>query len=113
MPIEQHAPALEHIVSRHQDIEQLASGFGGDIGPAEGPVWWKDGGYLTFSDIHHNRHMKWIPGVEGSRRSLKTVYSTVTCSMVTCERGRSLGSVGVEAMASTTSWPSMTRPKMV
>ena len=44
MPIEQHAPALEHIFSRTQDIEELASGFGGDMGPAEGPVWWKAGG---------------------------------------------------------------------
>jgi gluconolactonase len=62
MPIEQHAPELEHIVSHDQDIEELASGFGGDMGPAEGPVWWKEGGYLLFSDIHHNRRMKWTPG---------------------------------------------------
>jgi hypothetical protein len=39
--------------------------------------------------------------------------SIVTCSIVTGARGRSLASVGVEAMASTTSWPSVTRPKMV
>ena len=31
-------------------------------GPAEGPVWWKEGGYLLFSDIHNNRRMKYVPG---------------------------------------------------
>jgi gluconolactonase len=62
MPIEQHAPELERIASGNQDIEELANGFGGDMGPAEGPVWWKEGAYLLFSDIHHNRRMKWTPG---------------------------------------------------
>ena len=28
----------------------------------EGPVWWKEVGYLLFSDIGHNRRMKWAPG---------------------------------------------------
>ena len=31
-------------------------------GPAEGPLWWKEGGYLLFSDIHNNRRMKYEPG---------------------------------------------------
>jgi sugar lactone lactonase YvrE len=31
-------------------------------GPAEGPVWWKEGGYLLFSDINGNRRMKYTPG---------------------------------------------------
>lgn len=62
MPIEQHAPGLEHIVSTDQDIEELASGFGGDRGPAEGPVWWQEDGCLLFSDIGNNRRMKWTPG---------------------------------------------------
>jgi gluconolactonase len=61
VPIEQHAPALDSIVPRGHDVEQLADGFGGDMGPAEGPVWWKEGGYLLFSDIHNNRRMKWAP----------------------------------------------------
>src|SRR5204862_7615917 len=39
-----------------------ASGFGGDLGPAEGPLWWKEGGYLLFSDIHANKRMKFTPG---------------------------------------------------
>ena len=41
---------------------ELADGFGGDQGPAEGPLWWKEGGYLLFSDIHNNRRMKYTPG---------------------------------------------------
>jgi gluconolactonase len=40
-------------------VEQLADGFGNDNGPAEGPLWWKEGGYLLFSDIGNNRRMKW------------------------------------------------------
>ena len=39
----------------------MADGFGGDLGPAEGPVWWKEGSYLLFSDIHNNRRMKYTP----------------------------------------------------
>ena len=29
---------------------------------AEGPVWFNDGGYLLFSDIHNNKRMKYTPG---------------------------------------------------
>ena len=60
--IEQLAPELEKILSQSEPIKELASGFGGDLGPAEGPVWWKEGGYLLFSDIHNNRRMKYMPG---------------------------------------------------
>ncbi len=59
MPIEKTAPELERIVSMDRAIEELADGFGGDLGVAEGPLWWKEGGYLLFSDMHHNRRMKW------------------------------------------------------
>ena len=62
MPIEQLQPELDRIVSPDQDIEELGSGYGGANGPAEGPVWWKDGGYLLFSDIHNDRRMKWAEG---------------------------------------------------
>jgi gluconolactonase len=62
MTIEQHAPDLARIVSVDQGIEELATGFGGDMGPAEGPVWWKEGGYLLFSDISNDRRMKWTHG---------------------------------------------------
>jgi len=60
--IEQFAPELEQIVSTSEPIEYLADGYGGAQGPAEGPLWWKEGGYLLFSDIHNNRRMKYQPG---------------------------------------------------
>jgi gluconolactonase len=59
--IEQIDPALDKIISTSEPIKELASGFGGDLGPAEGPVWIKEGGYLLFSDIHNNRRMKYTP----------------------------------------------------
>ena len=62
MPIEKSAPEMDRIVSAEAQVEELGSGYGGDNGPAEGPLWWKDGGYLLFSDIHNNRRMKWAPG---------------------------------------------------
>ena len=62
MPIEQIAPELERIVGQNQQVEELGNGYGGDQGPAEGPLWWKEGGYLLFSDIHNNRRMKWAAG---------------------------------------------------
>ena len=46
-----------------EPIRHLADGFGGSHGPAEGPVWWQEGGYLLFSDIHNNKRMKYVPGV--------------------------------------------------
>src|SRR6266852_8651798 len=60
--IEQLAPELERIVSTSEPIRDLADGFGGAQGPAEGPLWWREGGYLVFSDIHNNRRMKYEPG---------------------------------------------------
>jgi gluconolactonase len=59
MPITQVAPGLERIVSANEDIKELGKGYGGDQGPAEGPLWWKEGSYLLFSDIHNNCQMKW------------------------------------------------------
>src|SRR3990170_7353119 len=62
MPIEILADAMKRIASSQEDPEELATGFGGINGPAEGPVWWKEGGYLLFTDIHASRRMKWEPG---------------------------------------------------
>ena len=62
MPIEQVSPELERIVSTDQPIVELATGFGNENGPAEGPLWWHEGRYLLFSDIGNNRRMKWSPG---------------------------------------------------
>ena len=62
MPIVQHHPALARLIDAGQDIVELGRGYGGDQGPAEGPLWWQEGGYLLFSDIHNNRRMQWTPG---------------------------------------------------
>jgi gluconolactonase len=60
--IEKLDPDVDAIIDTSQSIQELASGFGGELGPAEGPVWWKEGGYLLFSDIHNNKRMKYTPG---------------------------------------------------
>ena len=62
MPVEQLASELGLIVDPGEEVEELGSGYGGDRGPAEGPLWWKEGGYLLFSDIHNNRRMRWAAG---------------------------------------------------
>ena len=62
MPIEQVSSGLASIVSADRPINELATGFGNENGPAEGPLWWHEGGYLLFSDIGNNRRMKWAPG---------------------------------------------------
>ena len=60
--IERLDPALDRILSASQPIQELGSGYGGPMGPAEGPLWWQEGGYLLFSDIHNDRRMKYTPG---------------------------------------------------
>ena len=60
--IERLAPELDAIIATSEPIRELASGFGGDIGPAEGPVWFAEGRYLLFSDIQTARRMKYTPG---------------------------------------------------
>jgi gluconolactonase len=61
--IEQFAPELEKLVFTTEPIRELASGFGNELGNTEGPVWWKEGGFLLFSDIGKNRRIKYVPGV--------------------------------------------------
>src|SRR5215472_8968019 len=60
--IEQLDPALDKIISTSEPINFIAEGMGGPLGPVEGPVWWKEGGYLLFSDIHASKRMKYTPG---------------------------------------------------
>ena len=62
MPIEVVSPDLASVVSPDAPVTELSSGYGGADGPAEGPLWWHEGGYLLFSDIHNNRRMKWTAG---------------------------------------------------
>ena len=60
--IERLAPELDAIIDASQSIRELATGFGGDVGPAEGPVWHAEGHYLLFNDIQTSRRMKYTPG---------------------------------------------------
>jgi gluconolactonase len=60
--IERLAPELDDIIATSEPIRDLNPGTGGRLGPTEGPVWWKEGGYLLFSDIHNDRRMKYTPG---------------------------------------------------
>ncbi len=55
-------PALDKIVSTMEPVKIIVDGLGGPLGPVEGPVWWKEGGYLLFSDIHASKRMKYAPG---------------------------------------------------
>jgi gluconolactonase len=55
-------PGLDRIISTSEPIRELATGFGSDLGYTEGPLWWKEGGYLLFSDIGNNRRIKYTPG---------------------------------------------------
>jgi gluconolactonase len=45
-----------------EPIKEITTGFGGPLGPAEGPVWVKEDGYLLFSDINASKRMKYTPG---------------------------------------------------
>ncbi|HEY5616686.1 MAG TPA: SMP-30/gluconolactonase/LRE family protein [Vicinamibacterales bacterium] len=60
--IERLAPELDAIIDTSQSIRELATGFGGNAGPAEGPVWIAEGRYLLFNDIQTSRRMKYTPG---------------------------------------------------
>lgn len=73
MPIERLDPRLDAIVAPDVDWEELGRGFGGPTGPAEGPVWIAEGGYLLFSDIHNSLRMRWHPedGITVDKRDTK------------------------------------------
>src|SRR5712675_134391 len=64
--IERFAPELDAIVSTSEPIRELATGTGGPGGPTEGPVWWREGGYLLYSDIYNDKRMKYTPGQPGA-----------------------------------------------
>jgi len=60
--IESLAPELDRVISTSEPIRELATGYGGTIGPAEGPVWWAEGHYLLFNDINTARRLKYMEG---------------------------------------------------
>src|SRR2546428_4905649 len=60
--IESMAPELDRIISTNESIRELARGYGGDIGPAQGPGRWAAGRYLLFNDIPAARRMQYTPG---------------------------------------------------
>ena len=62
MAVEILDDAMLRIAPPDRAAEHLGSGYGGPQGPAEGPVWIHEGGYLLFSDIHNNKRMKYVPG---------------------------------------------------
>jgi gluconolactonase len=64
--IDQMDAALGNIIATNEPIRQLATGFGGDIGPAEGPLWMAEQRHLLFNDIHTARRMRYTPGQNGA-----------------------------------------------
>src|SRR5258708_3149106 len=74
--IEQFDPALEKIISTSEPINSIAEGMGGPLGPVEGPVRWKEGGDLLFSDIHASKRMKDTPVQRVTVFQVKTNQAT-------------------------------------
>ena len=70
--IESMAPELDRIIGVSEPIRELAAGYGGAIGPAEGPLWWAEGRYLLFNDIQTARRIKYTPGQGASVAMEKT-----------------------------------------
>ena len=69
MPVQRVSPELDRIVPSDQDLEELGSGYGsgpstevGIFPCAEGPIWYREEGFLLFSDIGHSRRLKYTPG---------------------------------------------------
>jgi SMP-30/Gluconolactonase/LRE-like region len=60
--VERLDPALDQIISTSEPILDLATNLGGTAN-VEGPLWWKEGGYLLFrgTDL---RRWKYAPGQE-------------------------------------------------
>jgi hypothetical protein len=49
--VEQLAPELDKIIATSEPGPRAGHRFGGPLGLAEGPLWWKEGGFLLFTDI--------------------------------------------------------------
>ncbi|MBT2186444.1 SMP-30/gluconolactonase/LRE family protein [Sphingobium nicotianae] len=62
MPVEILHESMLRIAPADRDEEHLGDGYGGMHGPAEGPVWIREKGYLLFSDIHASKRYRYTPG---------------------------------------------------
>jgi gluconolactonase len=60
--IDRFDPEFDKILSTSEPVRTLATGLGGGAN-TEGPVWWKEGGFLLFSSIGDNRVLKYTPGM--------------------------------------------------
>src|SRR5258708_166006 len=58
--IERLDPALDAIISTEEPIVDLATNLGG-VANVEGPLWWREGGYLLFRGTDLKR-WKYAPG---------------------------------------------------
>src|SRR5262249_46064535 len=58
--VERFDPALDQIVSASEPIVDLATNLGGTAN-VEGPLWWREGGYLLFRGTDLKR-WKYAPG---------------------------------------------------
>ena len=58
--IERLDPALDEIISASEPIVDLATNLGGTVN-VEGPLWWREGGYLLFRGTDEKR-WKYTPG---------------------------------------------------
>src|SRR4030088_716886 len=58
--IERLDPALDDIISASEPIVDLATDLGGTVN-VEGPLWWREGGYLLFRGTDEKR-WKYSPG---------------------------------------------------
>jgi gluconolactonase len=65
--IERLKPAFDKLIPQGAVLERLSTGSNGvKYSWTEGPVWDKNRGYLLYSDIPHNRVVKWQEGKEAS-----------------------------------------------
>jgi hypothetical protein len=54
-------PGLDKIIETSEPIKDIAEVSAARSDRPKGR-WWKEGGYLLFTDIHNNRRMKYTPG---------------------------------------------------